>query len=203
MDIVGTKEAKEAVPGKHHRVLRILMQVVGKKRHRVLAYRFHQVKRMPCAYIPWTTSMALPALTRWSEWIHCGPDWTIAFSQDAESASLPQHDVPQPMQGYADGSIMQPNDLPHLGTDGFNQMFMLGSQTQGNSDGSMQPNDLPSHPHFACSDNNDQSTPTPRLPHHAEQHLVQNQGCSATYYSNIKYLTTSSDGSDYALKFLY
>ncbi|XP_039026031.1 uncharacterized protein LOC120159515 [Hibiscus syriacus] len=36
------------------------------------------------------------------------------------------------------------------GTDGSNQM-LLGSQTQGNADGSMQPNDLQSHPHFGSS----------------------------------------------------
>ncbi|KAE8662961.1 hypothetical protein F3Y22_tig00113124pilonHSYRG00526 [Hibiscus syriacus] len=60
----------------------------------------------------------------------CGRDWTISFSHNAESASLPQHDVPQPIQGYACGSIMQPDDLPHLGSSTFNQLLDIPSSSQ-------------------------------------------------------------------------
>ncbi|KAK8618906.1 hypothetical protein V6N13_132883 [Hibiscus sabdariffa] len=83
-----------------------------------------------------------------SEWLHSGGDCTISFSQDEASASH----LPQPMQGYTDGSIMQPNDLPnhpHLGSWTFNQLLELdtppNSQTPRDIGYPVQPNELVSH----------------------------------------------------------
>ncbi|KAK8992832.1 hypothetical protein V6N11_048900 [Hibiscus sabdariffa] len=115
----------------------VVVVVVGKGGRRVLACRSRSLKRTPYGhpahpYISQTTLMIIPALT----------------SQDEASASH----LPQPMQGYTDGSIMQPNDLPnhpHLGSWTFNQLLELdtppNSQTPRDIGYPVQPNELVSH----------------------------------------------------------
>ncbi|KAK8474425.1 hypothetical protein V6N13_023920 [Hibiscus sabdariffa] len=122
-----------------------------------------------------------------SEWLHSGGDWdwTISFSQDTESASH----LPQPIQGYTEGSIMQPNDLPsspHLGSSIFNRLSDTPSSSQTPLDVGypLQPNELVSH----------------------HQHLAQNHGAPQKNLSkDQRYrlrLKAKEQAKDYHIKML-
>ncbi|KAK8618911.1 hypothetical protein V6N13_132888 [Hibiscus sabdariffa] len=147
---------------------------------------------MPISFTDQNATLQPPSPLHFSEYFD-GPNEYDGLNQmlGSQTHAYGSNDVPS--RPHFGKSFAQENPIlrspsPVIISDYFDGPIgldeMLYPETQGLTDGSVQPNDLMSHLHLAFSDNSIQATPSPGLPQQGDQLPMQSYGWPGSSSSN-------------------